>query len=127
MAAVKGWRFPVEPDGATGRMGLAVDGEAVKQGLGILLETERGERRMLPAFGAGLSRFMFETVDLALVHDMSKQIVETVRRWERHVTTVTAEVSREEPGVRVAVSYRTDLGPGRERMETHLDLNGPGS
>lgn len=127
MAEIGGWSFPVEPEADTGRIRMVEGGEAVRQGIRILLETEQGERRMLPSFGAGLSRFMFETVDLDLVQGLSQQIVETVRRWERHVTAVTAEVSRAEPGVQVAVDYRTDLAPGRERLETRLELQGPES
>lgn len=123
MAAVKGWRFPVEPDPATGRIRTAEDNEAVGQGIRILLGTERGERKLLPAFGAGLNQFMFETVDLALVHEVSERVVETVRRWESHTAAVSADVSREDAGVRVEVLYRTDLAPGREKLETHLDLN----
>lgn len=123
MAAISGWSFPVEPVPATGRIRMAEGGEAVRQGIRILLETERGERRMLPTFGGGLSQYMFEAVDFSLVHDMSERIVETVQRWERYVDTVSAEVSRESGGVRAEVSYRTKLSPGRERLETHIDLS----
>lgn len=122
MADIKGWRFPVEPDPATGRIRGVKNEDAVRQGVLLLLRTEKKERPLLPGYGAGLNRFLFETVDQALVHDLSKQVVETVRRWAEHVSAVSAQVSAEEGGVRVAVRYRTDLSPGPDGLETHLDL-----
>ena len=122
MADIKGWRFPVEPDPATGRIRTVKNEDGVRQGVYLLLKTEKKERPMLPGFGAGLSRFLFETVDETLVHTLSNQVVETVQRWTDHVDGVSAEVTEEEGGVVVAVRYRTDFSPGPDGLETHLDL-----
>ena len=53
-----GWRFPVKP--INGRLRYAADEEDVEQAVQIILQTERGERPMLPEFGGGLRRFVFE-------------------------------------------------------------------
>jgi phage baseplate assembly protein W len=42
-----------------GRLGFARYEEDVEQAIGIILRTNPGERVMLPAFGAGLRRFLF--------------------------------------------------------------------
>ncbi len=53
-----GWRFPVKPVG--GRLGYAAYEDDVEQAIQIILQTERGERPMLPEFGGGLQRYLFE-------------------------------------------------------------------
>jgi hypothetical protein len=53
----KGWRLPLYPD-ELGRLGYAAGPDKVAQSIRIILETEPGERIMLPAFGCGLRRYL---------------------------------------------------------------------
>ena len=48
----RGLAFPVKPVG--GRLRYAAYEEDVEQAIQIILQTERGERPMLPEFGGGL-------------------------------------------------------------------------
>ena len=66
MAKLSGWAFPVEPDEATGRIKMVEDNDCVRQDIRLIVQTDRGERKMRPNFGAGLNRFMFQNVDLVL-------------------------------------------------------------
>ena len=53
-----GLRFPLRPDPATGNF-ETVDGMArIRQSIEQILDTEPGERIMLPGFGCGLRRYM---------------------------------------------------------------------
>lgn len=53
----KGWRFPLHPD-ELGRLGYSSGPDKVQQSIRIILETEPGERIMLPSFGCGLRRYL---------------------------------------------------------------------
>ena len=45
-----------------------------------LVKTDPGSRVMLPNFGAGLSRFLFEQITEDMVEDMEDQITGTIER-----------------------------------------------
>ncbi len=56
----RGWEFPVRPDPRAGALRYRDGLEKVRQSVGIILETEPGERVMRPAFGCGLRRFLMK-------------------------------------------------------------------
>ena len=56
----RGWDFPVRPDPRQGALAYADGPEKVRQSIGIILETEPGERIMRPEFGCGLRRFLMK-------------------------------------------------------------------
>ena len=49
----RGWSFPVIPDSRQGRLTFTAGPRQVRQSIGIILDTEPGERIMRPTFGAG--------------------------------------------------------------------------
>lgn len=55
----KGWSFPIRP-GDIGRIDYAAGPDKVRQAIGIILETEPGERIMRPTFGCGLRRYLMK-------------------------------------------------------------------
>ncbi|HSW22244.1 MAG TPA: GPW/gp25 family protein [Burkholderiaceae bacterium] len=69
-----GWAFPVRPVG--GRLAWSHDEDDVEQAVEIILRTSPGERVMLPAFGAGLDRFLFA----ANSPQTHRRVEEAVRR-----------------------------------------------
>ena len=86
-----GWAFPVKP--ADGRLPFARYEDDVEQAIQIILLTARGERVMLPEFGAGLRDYVFEP-NIAPVR---ARIAETVRRslvdWEPRINLENVEVT----------------------------------
>ncbi len=125
MATIRGWRFPVEPDEHTGRIQTVEDNEAVRQGVEIILGTDKRERKMLPTFGAGLSEYMFENIDLTLVSNISDSIIQSIKRWETHIARIEANVSQNEENhanISVEMAYVTDILPERESIKMQLDL-----
>jgi phage baseplate assembly protein W len=52
----RGWKFPVHPD-ESGRLGYSAGPDKIAESIRIILETEPGERIMLPSFGCGLRRY----------------------------------------------------------------------
>lgn len=55
--------------------------DVVKQNLKTLILTERGERIMLPNFGVGLRKFLFENMSDTVNVQIEQEIVEQVRRY----------------------------------------------
>lgn len=82
MAQLGGWAFPVEVDQATGRIKMVEDDDCVGQDIRLIVQTDRGERKMRPNFGAGLNRFLFRNVDLVLVNRMSEALAQSIQLWE---------------------------------------------
>ena len=56
----RGWDFPVRPGPRAGALAYTGGPEKVRQSIGIILDTEPGERIMRPTFGCGLRRFLMK-------------------------------------------------------------------
>lgn len=127
MAQLGGWAFPVEVDQTTGRIKMVEDNDCVRQDIRLIVQTDRGERKMRPNFGAGLSRFLFRNVDLVLVNRMSEALAQSIQMWEEHIVGVTAGVaqtSEDNTRVHVSIEYVTDLRPDYiQRLEEDTQLN----
>ena len=127
MASLSGWSFPVDVDEATGRIRMVEDNDCVRQNIRLIVQTDRGERKMRPSFGAGLNRFMFQNVDLVLVNRMSDAIARGIQLWEEHIRGVNVRVAQSEENsaaVLVDIDYITDLAPTqREQIEQEIALN----
>ncbi len=127
MAGLKGWAFPVEVDEASGRIKMTEDNENVRQSVRLILQTDKGERKMRPNFGTGMNQFMFANVDLRLVKSMSDAIAQSIRLWESHVMGVTVAVQQSQDNnaaVQVDIQYITDISPTQvDAITEEMDLS----
>ena len=127
MAKLSGWAFPVAVDEATGRIKMTTDNDCVRQNIRLIVQTDRGERKMRPNFGAGLNRFMFQNVDLVLVNRMSEAMAQSIRMWEEHIRGANVGVMQSpdnSAAVLVNVEYITDISPTqRQEIREELELN----
>jgi uncharacterized protein len=78
-----GWAFPVKPLG--GRLGFAAYEDDVEQAIQIILLSERGERPMLPEFGGGLRRFLFEPNSPATHRSIETTVRNALIDWEPRI------------------------------------------
>lgn len=78
-----GWGFPVKPVG--GRLRYAAYEEDVEQAIQIILLSERGERPMLPEFGGGLRRFLFEPNSPATHRALEHTVRTALIDWEPRI------------------------------------------
>jgi hypothetical protein len=103
----QGWSFPVRPE--QGRLLWAAAEDDIDQAIGIILETARGERIMLPEFGAGLDEHLFAPNGPA-THRMVENLVRrALIDWEPRITVenVTAAQSTDDPAVLlIEIDYR---------------------
>lgn len=122
----QGMAFPprVGPDG---RMAWSVGETNVHESIRIILSTDPGERLRLPAFGAGLRRFLFEPNTLA-THTLIKQAIgEALKRWEPRIQLESVEVAADGQDTETAIAtltYRLVATQVQERLSVAVSVQG---
>ena len=89
-----GLRFPVRP-AKSGALTYVADAELVRQAIEAILDTEPGERIMLPTFGCGLRRYLMEPNNVATRAAMQRDISDALTTWEPRIRLNNVSV---EPG-----------------------------
>lgn len=110
-----GLRFPLRPDDRTGALPTVAGMELVRQSIEQILDTEPGERIMLPGFGCGLRRYLMEPNNLTTRTAMTDDITTALGRWEPRIrVTNVAVTAGEDPSlVWIEITYvrLADLRP----------------
>src|SRR5690348_4262781 len=103
-----GMRFPIRPDPVTGRLAANTGMERIRQSIEQILDTEPGERIMLPEFGCGLRRYLMEPNTLTTRTAITKDVEGSLQRWEPRIRlTEVAVTAGEEPELAwVSISYQ---------------------
>jgi Bacteriophage baseplate protein W len=88
----EGPRFPFRPDskGAITEVGGM---ELIRQSIMIILDTEPGERIMLPSFGCGLRRYLMEPNSLSTRTAMAEDMTAALRLWEPRIRLINVAVT----------------------------------
>jgi phage baseplate assembly protein W len=94
-----GWKFPIRP--ANGKLQFVSYEEDVEQSIGIILETTRRERVMLPSFGGGLRDWVFASnstqTQRAVEAEVRRALVEHEPRLD--LESVRASASADTPNL----------------------------
>ncbi len=101
-----GWAFPVKP--VNGQLIFASYESDVERAIPLILLTEPAERPMLPEFGAGLRRFVFEPSSSATYRAIEQAVQQSLTDWEPriNVEAVTVTPDDSEPNlVLIAVDF----------------------
>jgi phage baseplate assembly protein W len=104
----RGWKFPVAVD-AAGRIALSEHEDDVREAIRIILMTSKGERVMQPDFGAGLSDFVFTTMNSTNLGRIQRAVEDALVKWEPRVqvTAVKVEPDQTELGkLLINIDYR---------------------
>jgi phage baseplate assembly protein W len=122
----KGMAFPPRVD-ADGRIAWSAGEPNVHESIRLILSTEPGERLRLPAFGAGLRRFLFEPNTLA-THTLIRQaITESLKRWEPRIQLESVDVAADAQDAEVAIAtltYRLVATQAQERLSVAVGVRG---
>jgi phage baseplate assembly protein W len=86
-----GWAFPVRP--VNGRLTFARYEDDIERAIPIILLTEPPERPMLPEFGAGLRRFVFEPSSPATWQAIEQAVQGALTDWEPRINVETVTVT----------------------------------
>lgn len=88
----RGPRLPFRPD-RFGGLSFVTGPEVVRQSIETILDTEPGERVMLPAFGCGLRRYLAEPNNTATHAAMRADIGDALSRWEPRIRVTNVAVT----------------------------------
>lgn len=120
----RGMSFPprVGPDG---RIAWS-EGEAnVRESIRVILMTETRERIMLPEFGGGLGRYLFEPNTVSTRSQIRERILKALERWEPRIAvesvTVDADPASAESAIATVV-YKLVATQARERVSLGITL-----
>jgi len=81
-----GWGFPPSFDWRSKEATLVSEVQDIEQSLRILLGTVPGERVMQPAYGCGIKRMVFETVNDSTVTEIKDIVAKAVLFFEVRIT-----------------------------------------
>lgn len=103
-----GLRFPILPDPTTGALPQVMGMDRIRQSIEQILDTEPGERIMLPEFGCGLRRYLMEPNTLTTRTAIATDIETALARWEPRIklTAVTVEPGEQPELAWVQISYQ---------------------
>ncbi len=90
---IKGFPFPIDRSNKKGFFYKATNHEIIKSDLIQLLLTEPGERVMLPTFGTGLRRLIFEQKDSSSSSELRSLIINAIQIWEPRIVVHEITVS----------------------------------
>jgi len=103
-----GWAFPVHIDPVTGDFALALYEEDIRQAIRLILETNPGERVMLPDFGAGLRQLVFEPVNTTTMTLARQRVESALVIWEPRIDLQEVKVTNdrsESSRLNIEISY----------------------
>jgi Bacteriophage baseplate protein W len=80
-----GWAFPlgVGPQGGIALVRREVE---LEQAMRLILSTYPGERPMRPEFGSRIRDFVFRSVNIETIAELSHEVRNALLRWEPRVT-----------------------------------------
>ena len=83
-------RFATDAQGA---IKVAINIDAVNSSINNILRTHKGERVMLPTFGAGLGDLLFEGMNEDTFDLYATQIQEAIEAWDDRVSVNSIDVT----------------------------------
>lgn len=121
----RGIAFPPRIN-ANGRWAWSSGPENIRQSIQIILQTEPLERLMLPSFGSGLKKMLFQpnTVE---THSLIEELVtRALARWERRIKVLSVAVEAD-PNDRntawVTLRYALVANQAAEQIQLRVQLN----
>ena len=120
----RGMSFPPRVD-ADGRMAWSEGEENVRECICVILLTRQRERLLLPEFGGGLDRYLFEPNTPATRQRLHDEIERALTRWEPRIRieAVTVAADTRDPAAAIAtIEYRLVATQQRERVSLTVTL-----
>lgn len=122
----KSLAFPPQVS-ANGQMVWSVGEPNVRESICIILRTKPGERVLLPEFGCGLDRYLFEPNSVSTLRLIQEEVKSALSRWEPRILLddVRVETNPREPrAVDITIYYTLVATQRRERVGVSLALQG---
>ena len=121
----RGIAFPPRIN-ANGRWTWSSGAENIRQSIQIILQTEPLERLMLPSFGSGLKKMLFQP-NTVKTHSLIEEIItNALTRWERRIKVTSVEVFTDPKDVNTAwvtLRYKLVATQASDQMQMRVQLN----
>lgn len=120
----RGMSFPPRVD-ADGRIAWSEGEDNVRENIRVILLTRQRERLLLPEFGGGLDRYLFEPNTAATRQRLREEIERALTRWEPRIRleAVTVESDARDASTAIAtIEYRLVATRQRERVSLTVTL-----
>ena len=90
----RGLRFPLQVDPRTGKLAMVDQEEDIREAIGIILRTGRGERVMRPEFGANTMDYAFAPVSSSMTSAIAQELRRTLLEQEPRIRDVEITCER---------------------------------
>lgn len=113
--------------GADGRMAWSEGPQNIRESIQIILQTEVGERQMLPSFGAGLEEFLFEPNTVANRRLIQSNVENALQQWEPRIQLQDVRVDpvpQEPQQVVITLEYALVSTGIEEQLALTVNLGG---
>ena len=104
----RGWKFPVNVE-PRGGMASSEYEEDVREAIGLILRTSRGERVMQPDFGCGIHEMTFSIINTATAGQVVEMVKEALILWEPRIEVIGIKASvdpADDGRMVIAIDYR---------------------
>ena len=88
----QGLKFPLQVDPKTGKFAMVSGEDDIKEAIGIILRTVRGERVMRPGFGSDVMEYMFAPVNDSLDEGLAFEIQEELTYQEPRIKDIQVSI-----------------------------------
>lgn len=120
----RGLHFPPKIT-ANGRWAWSAGAENIRQSIQIILQTEALERLMLPAFGCGLKKMLFQPNTVETHSLIEELITRALERWERRIQVSSVEVlaDPQEPNIAwITLRYKLVSNQSPDQMQLRIQM-----
>lgn len=103
-----GWSFPVRSREDGAGVGLSAQEANIAESIQIVLNTQPGERQMLPEFGCPLQDLIFANNSAATRHRAESMVRAALSRWEPRIDVDSVRAERDpakQNQVRLFIEY----------------------
>ncbi len=122
----RGINFPPKIN-ANGRWAWSSGTDNIQQSIKLILQTELSERLMLPNFGSGLKKMLFQPNTVKTHSLIEEMIVNALTRWERRIKVTSVEVVGDPNKINTAwvtLRYKLVATEVGEQLQMRIQLKG---
>lgn len=112
----RGWAFPPTFSRMKRGVEMAVGEDEINQSLEILFSTTKGERAMLPRYGANLDSFLFDPVDNTTGTFMKEMIKEAILYFEPRIKVINIIIVKTETEGRIDIEVEYKIKTTNSRF-----------
>ena len=112
---------------ANGRWIWSSGAENIRQSIKIILQTEPLERLMLPSFGSGSKKMLFQPNTVATRSLIEEMITNALTRWEKRIKVTSVEVVSDPNDVNAAwitLRYKLIATQASDQLQMRVQLSG---